>query len=637
MRRTFSAKCTFRSSYSRYVRPRLEALEDRCLPSGSPLGLAATETITSLNFNPQQVLVLPDGKILLGKTINAFSYQLLPMVDSGQNNVAPTFDNPTVRAIELVRLNADGSLDSSFGSGGIDVVRPDLSDSFDNFAVQPDGQIIVADNEISSGAGYVVTASPNWKPGDPFTGWPGDFVWQDSGVRILRLNADGSVDPTFQSGNIASYRVEFTSSYGSYSAVTVQPDGKILFAGEGTFGTGVILARYNPDGSFDTGFGPGGQQPGVVTNSLPNDPLLSFIKISTLQVEGDGKILVGANEAPEGVLLLRYNADGSADAGFGSDGVVHYAAASNAITYLGGLVVQPDGTILATGSYQLLEQGFFGGMFLLRLNADGSLDGPFGQQGVVQFATNSDPLGPYPVTLPDGGATIEADLVGAGGEIFRLGGADGVVVAPDGTIDVVAVAAVCSAQADVSAGAGWTGASQWLVASFNPDGSLAGVQLTTFGVPNAGVDQLGMGTAPDGSIVVVGYLLGANGANWLNKDVLVDYQFGAGSGPVSAAMPPSQTSTALSEATFEALALSSTGRGTSTAPDRTVADPLAVQIPSPLITAPLPVFTESQSAAVARLSGGGGGFPTTDDPFGLTGEPDGTWNLALAGGADAAG
>ncbi len=166
MRGTISPRRPSRSSYSRYVRPRLEALEDRFLPSGSPVGPIVTQTISSLNLQngyPQQELVLPDGKILLGMSF-LDGFQAVPMANSNPANSGPIVNLLNMRwigflnmtGIELVRLNADGTPDTSFGNGGVLQLKPDLSDYFEGFAIQPDGQVIVAAKEISSAVGSIV-------------------------------------------------------------------------------------------------------------------------------------------------------------------------------------------------------------------------------------------------------------------------------------------------------------------------------------------------------------------------------------------------------------------------------------------------------------------------------------------------
>jgi beta-propeller uncharacterized protein DUF5122 len=147
MRRIFSTKPKSAASNQRYVRPRLEALEDRFLLSGSP-GPSYTKIVTPVQVYAQKELVLPDGEILVGGSV--YMNGLVPVDYSGSSYVGGV---ERTSAIELALYNPDGSLDTAFGNGGIVFFQPNVSDYFANFALQSDGKIVVVGTEISSGAG----------------------------------------------------------------------------------------------------------------------------------------------------------------------------------------------------------------------------------------------------------------------------------------------------------------------------------------------------------------------------------------------------------------------------------------------------------------------------------------------------
>ena len=219
---------------------RLETLEDRCLLSGSA-GTApdSTTIVSSLKLHASQEIVLPDGKILLGE--NLLTNGTVPMDYSGPVNpdqiIGESFK--PAYAVELARLNADGSLDTTFGSGGIVIFQPNISDTFANFALQPDGKIVVV------GAARFLRATERWRYHrgpcrySPLRSPQYSFVWQDSGLLVARFNADGSLDTTFATSgpqNIPGLHVASATggiTGGIAGAVTVQPDGKIIVvAGE---------------------------------------------------------------------------------------------------------------------------------------------------------------------------------------------------------------------------------------------------------------------------------------------------------------------------------------------------------------------------------------------------------------------
>jgi uncharacterized delta-60 repeat protein len=136
----------------------------------------------------------------------------------------------------LARYNLDGSLDTSFGSGG--KVLTDFfgdQDEIHDLAIQADGKIIAV-GKARNGATF-------------FFG-------------LVRYNPDGSLDLTFGSGGKVTTNV--VSSDAEAFAVVIQPDGKIVVAGRGTTTSSptnvdFALARYNPDGSIDNTFGSSGR------------------------------------------------------------------------------------------------------------------------------------------------------------------------------------------------------------------------------------------------------------------------------------------------------------------------------------------------------------------------------------------
>jgi uncharacterized delta-60 repeat protein len=243
------------------------------------------------------VAVQTDGKVLIGGSFT-------------------TFDG-VVRA-RIARLNADGSLDTSFdpGSGADGAVR--------SVVVQADGKVLIG----------------------------GEFATVDDTERngIARLNADGSVDTSFDPGSGASALV--------YD-VAVQSDGKVLVGGGFTTFDGLprnCIARLNADGSLDTGF-----DPGTGANNW----------VDTVALQVDGKVLIGGLFAKfDGTgrnRIARLNADGSLDTGF--DPGTGASAVVNAVA------VQDDGKVLVGGAFSTLDG--VARARIARLNAGGSLDAGF--------------------------------------------------------------------------------------------------------------------------------------------------------------------------------------------------------------------------------------------------------------------
>jgi uncharacterized delta-60 repeat protein len=175
----------------------------------------------------------------------------------------------------------------------------------------------------------------------------------------------GQLDPTFGQGGIvtADFGDQINSNRAVASAVTIQPDGKILVCGGVPTSSGfptAAIARYNPDGSLDTSFGTSGF---AITSNLG---VLAAITIQT-----DGKIVVAGPIGAIEINVARYLANGYLDATFGTGGIFTSGFIFNAGATQSAVAVQPDGKILVADGV------------LLRLLANGQLDTSFGASGVA--------------------------------------------------------------------------------------------------------------------------------------------------------------------------------------------------------------------------------------------------------------
>ncbi len=273
------------------------------------------------------VALQPDGKILAAGIRDDGSYDAL-----------------------LIRFNSNGTLDSGFGTGGIVTYGSAFNtDEAKAVVLQPDGKIVVV--------GY----SDNGLNDD---------------VLVLRYTSNGVLDASFGTGGV----MFFSSAEGLWEwakAVLLQPDGKIVVVGSryNNVDQDILLLRFNNNGTLDTGFGSGGT---VIFDSGSDD----IANSAALQV--DGKIIV-AGEYRNGdshAIILRFNANGSLDTGFGSSGVIHYSNDYDA----NSIAIQPDGKIIVAGEISTLA-GF--DVILLRLQSNGSLDSGFGTGGIFTFDMSS--------------------------------------------------------------------------------------------------------------------------------------------------------------------------------------------------------------------------------------------------------
>jgi len=258
-----------------------------------------------------------------------------------------TASTSTRSTFAVVRYSADGTLDTSFGPTHSGIVRTPVGASAKAFslALQPDGKIVAA--------------------GSTFNGSNTDFA-------LVRYTANGSLDPTFGTDGVVTTPVG-TGADVAY-AVAVQPDGKIVAAGfrSNTARIGhnydIALVRYNANGSLDTSFGSGGK---VRTAIGPKDDVAT-----ALVIQPDGKLVVAGYGT--GSVLVRYNPNGSLDAGFGSGGLVLPGALAG--YRAAGLVLQPDGK-LVTASYAPGPNSPKNRFAVTRYLSNGSLDSGFGTGG----------------------------------------------------------------------------------------------------------------------------------------------------------------------------------------------------------------------------------------------------------------
>lgn len=262
----------------------------------------------------------------------------------------------------IARFNADGTLDSGFGTAGKAYV--DFLGGHDDATaaiVQPDGGILVI--------GYAAT----------------DVGGSEFDFAVARLTAAGVLDTSFDSDGRATADVagELDQAY----AAALQSDGAIVLAGEVRADRSdpddVGLARFTANGALDTTFGSGG----TVHISYADDS----DQADDVALQADGKIVIAGSAlvgSTADFLIARLNADGSRDDSFGAEGLVT-TPFGTLQDFARALLVQPDGAIVAAGQASASTGADFG---LVRLLSDGTLDSSFGGGGglIVDFFGSSD-------------------------------------------------------------------------------------------------------------------------------------------------------------------------------------------------------------------------------------------------------
>jgi uncharacterized delta-60 repeat protein len=280
---------------------------------------------------------------------------------------------------KVARYNPDGSLDTSFGAGGIvtTIFPGDGSFAF-ALALQSDGKIIAA------GTDFV-----DFNPGD----------MSDTDFALARYNPDGSLDTTFGNGGITT--TDFLGAEDDVFSVLIQPDGKIVAVGSANSPFDYYdfaAARYLANGTLDATFGISGK---VRTDFGNNDLDIAY----AAALQPDGKIVsAGTTVFDFGVqqqfALTRSNSNGTLDTTFGTGGLVLIDFASFAQSAYAALI-QPDGKIITVGYPNTESED--SDFLLARCNPNGSLDPSFGVGGKVRTSFGDLNAGAFGAVLqPDG-------------------------------------------------------------------------------------------------------------------------------------------------------------------------------------------------------------------------------------------
>ncbi len=347
-------------------------------PSFGTGGIAyiTPDLVAAQELQPFGAIVLPDGKILFGGSLDA----------------------PTTVPFEqeyrgmLARFNADGTVDASFGNSSIAgvVALPQLvsdhrMENIESFARFDDGSLVAV------GISQVTSAEKGF---------------------VVKMDENGAIDTTFAGGTgyvlIPLYYAH---------AVGIDSQGRIVVAGE-TIDTGVYTAnvmRFNADGTPDTTFGDNG------TVSLAWDGAGNSGYLATLIVTGDDGVIVGGRYEVYGsgagadYAIARLDATGAPDTTFGDTGsrVFHDPTDSSMINAIMRIAATPDGGIAWAGYYYVSDTGA-NPLIVGHLGPDGATDEGFGDAttpGYFRPVVETTASSVYPSALlvqPDGKLVVSA-------------------------------------------------------------------------------------------------------------------------------------------------------------------------------------------------------------------------------------
>ena len=353
-------------------------------------------------LEPRRLLAAPEldltfgtnGQALHDLGGNDFVHAAAAQAD-GKTLLAGTATGPDgSQDLAVVRLNADGSLDATFGIGGVVLVSvaADATDEGRAVAVDDLGRVVVA--------GY--TNGVNGM---------NDFL-------VVRLNADGSPDSSFATDGVLT--ADFSSN-DQAMAMTLAGDGSIVLAGVTGASGDFAVVRVTASGTLDASFGVGGRATYSVTSG--------FDAANAVAISPDGASIVAAGYAMSSgnfdFAVMRLSAaTGALDASFGTGGFarLHFG---HSVETAHAVALNTDGSMLLAGRGS-------GNFLLLRLTSSGGLDGSFGAGGVASadFGGANDRANAMTV-LADGRVL----LVGGAGNGTRSQDFAAALFNPDGTLD----------------------------------------------------------------------------------------------------------------------------------------------------------------------------------------------------------
>ena len=319
-------------------------------------------------------------------------------IDSSGHIVAAGYAITSSWDFAAIRLNDDGALDNSFGSGGLSVVAGFGLSMFNALTVDANGKIVLA------GDGNLNNTTPPLPV-------------------VVRLNGDGSMDTSFGLGrNLIAPRAW---DIAGAAALALDVTGRPVVAGYDGANKDFAAWRFNLDASPDTSFGTGGEVLVDVGNEQSQARALSQL--------ADGKFLVAGFTAESGrFAVAKLNSDGTFDPSFGTYGKTAFSLGTGwERDYANGMTVAASGQVLLAGWSNIGSLNYFS---VARVSADGTVDTSFGSGGKTIININGDDRAFAVAVDSVGGIIVAGSTTFAGTHIavVRLG-ADGVLDTSFGT------------------------------------------------------------------------------------------------------------------------------------------------------------------------------------------------------------
>ncbi len=428
-------------------------------PDGSVTQPVMHWSLSGINDYAADVAALPDGQFaVLGITggdrvivvipglsqvyhgINSFTPAAITSDRSGHYLVAGSLSHPFV-----TRLNADGTVDTTFGSNGTTTFdsipygygyNPSATTSI---RVAPDGSVIIAGTY--SDVFSVFRLNPNGSVDQQFAGgagvyqarWPGasssaTALAISQGGKIVvagnvfsqsfvaHLNPDGTPDASL--AHPEAFVGDYLGSDFTVSKILPLPDDRYILAGSSLGPSGTIdfyAVRYFQDGTRDSSFGSDGRA--FIAIGLTTD-------IATdAAIAPDGSIVIAghaaSNDDATELAVARFTSAGLPDATFGGGTGYVTLSLNHALTSAANVGIQSDGRIVLIAT--TIDPGIYMmDQLLVRLTVSGQLDPTFGDGSPVEIGMTDDYLVGAMLVQPDDRIDVAADFAPTGGTTRQL-------------------------------------------------------------------------------------------------------------------------------------------------------------------------------------------------------------------------
>ena len=278
-----------------------------------------------------------DGRLIINSSAGSGGVQALP---GGKALVGVPRLSPEPRGFQAIRLNDNGTFDSTFGVGGVGFIETPSQVRIEDLIVDSDGKVLVGGYDFFSG---------DW-----------NFV-------VTRFNADGTPDQSFGTGGRVVTSFTPAGVQDNLLDLAILSDGRILAGGHSEYEN--ALACYLPNGALDASFGVSGRR--VFTLTGQPSALEAITDIYPLS---DGKFLATSGVSGE-TALARFNSDGSLDDTFGVGGRI-LAPLNAPWRNPAAMTLDFEGRILLGNGHTLS---------VTRLLPDGSVDSSFGTNGTFDI------------------------------------------------------------------------------------------------------------------------------------------------------------------------------------------------------------------------------------------------------------